>query len=231
MPSGWDSNDSCCRRRAAKRLEIGGSAALALFGVLSWDVMKVKFRSLGTIGRHVCALAVLGGAVCVTRLAHAESIVDRPGYHPRYAVEVEPHLILGWANIDTNDPFPKRIDFNNHAGFGPGLRLSVPLVDNGFIGKINDNVAIGFGVDWAHYDRNADALWFPVVLQWNFFITDVITAFGEPGISLRYSSNRDQPWNLEGVFQVGAKFMFSRYVGLTVRAGYPYFSLGVSMLF
>lgn len=201
------------------------------FGVLSWGPMKPPMRLLGTTAHNALALAVVGGALCVTRLAHAEGIVDRPGYHPRYGVEVEPHLIVGWANIDTNDPIPKRIDFNNHAGFGPGLRLSIPLVDNGFISKINNNVAIGFGVDWAHYGSNADALWFPAVLQWNFFITDVITAFGEPGISLRYSGNRDHPWNLEGVFQLGAKFMFSRYVGLTVRAGYPYFSVGVSMLF
>jgi hypothetical protein len=33
------------------------------------------------------------------------------------------------------------------------------------------------------------------------------------------------------VLQLGAKFMFSRNVGLTLRAGYPYFSLGLSLMF
>jgi len=193
--------------------------------------MKYKVGLLEAFTRQALGLAAIGSVVTLASLAHAESIVDQPRNHPSYALELEPHLLLGWANVDTNDPIPKRIDFNKHAGFGPGLRLSIPLVDNGFIPKINNNVAIGFGVDWAHYGTNSDVLWFPAVLQWNFFLTDVITAFGEPGISLRHASYRDNPWAVDTVLQLGAKFMFGRYVGLTVRAGYPYFSVGVSMLF
>ncbi len=192
--------------------------------------MKSKHPLLDATLRQVLVLAAVGSVVCAARVARAESTIDKPGLHPNYAVELEPHLILGWANVDTNDPIPKRIDFNKHAGFGPGLRLSIPLVHNGFVSTINNSVALGLGLDWAHYGENSNALWFPAVLQWNFFITDMITAFGEPGFSLRHSSSRDQPWSIDGVFQLGAKFMFGRYVGLTVRAGYPYFSLGVSAL-
>ena len=160
----------------------------------------------------------------------AESIVKQPGNHPRYVLELEPHLLIGWANVDTNDPFPRRFDLNNHAGFGPGLRISIPLVDNGFVKTINNNVALGLGFDWAHYGTNSDVLWFPAVMQWNFFLTDVITVFGEPGIALRNASHRNSNWSIDGVLQLGAKFMFGRTVGLTLRAGYPYFSLGVSVL-
>ena len=66
-------------------------------------------------------------------------------------------------------------------------------------------MALGFGVDWAHYDKNSDVLWFPAVMQWNFFLTDVIAV-------LRNNSNRDTHWNIDGVLQLGAKFMFVRYV-------------------
>jgi len=196
------------------------------------------FRSTrGSWGGRVAWLTGVGlglGVVALTpRNAFAESIVKQPGNHPKYTIEFEPHLLLGWANIDSNDPFPHKIDFGNNAGFGPGLRLSVPLVDNGFIKTINNNVALGFGVDWAHYGGpGSDVLWFPVVMQWNFFITDVITVFGEPGGAFRHvSSHGRSELHVDGVLQAGAKFMFSRYVGLTLRAGYPYFSAGVSLLF
>jgi hypothetical protein len=190
----------------------------------------------GSWGGRVARRAGLGiwvGVVALApRFAHAESIISQPGNHPKYTIEFEPHLLLGWANIDTNDPFPHKIDFGNNSGFGPGLRLSIPLVDNGFIKKINNNVALGFGVDWAHYGGpGSDVLWFPVVMQWNFFITDIITVFGEPGGAFRYvSSHGHSELHVDGVLQAGAKFMFSRSVGLTLRAGYPYFSAGLTLL-
>jgi len=184
-----------------------------------------------TVARLAACFTSLSAILLAGAPAWAASIIKQPGNHPNYSVEVEPHLILGWANLDTNGPFPRGFDLDRHAGFGPGLRLSIPLVANGFVKSINNNVALGLGVDWAHYDKNSDVLWFPAVMQWNFYLTDVITAFGEPGFALRNTSNHDTHWNIDGVLQVGAKFMFGRYVGLTVRAGYPYFSVGVSMLF
>jgi len=181
--------------------------------------------------RLATCVAVLALVTLAPALVKAESIVKQPGNHYRYAVEFEPHLLLGWANIDTNDPFPHRIDFNHNAGFGPGLRLSIPLVDNGFVKTINNNVALGVGVDWAHYGPNSNVLWVPIVMQWNFFLTDVVTVFGEPGGAIRtVSRNNNTDIHIEGVLQLGAKFMFSRNVGLTLRAGYPYFSIGLTVL-
>ena len=167
----------------------------------------------------------------VTVPSHAESIIKQPGNRTRYSIELEPHLILGWANIGTTDPFPRNFDFDRNAGFGPGLRLSIPLVANGFIQTINNNVALGIGLDMAHYGPSSNVLWVPVVMQWNFYVTDVITAFGEPGGALRTASRQGHAqWHIDGVLQAGAKFMLSRNVGLTIRAGYPYFSAGVTIL-
>lgn len=181
--------------------------------------------------RGLLCSALAGAIALAATHGRAETIVKQPGDHYRYAVEFEPHLLLGWANIDANNPLPRNIDFNHNAGFGPGMRLSIPLVDNGFVKTINNNVALGVGVDWAHYGTNSDVLWFPVVMQWNFFLTDVITVFGEPGVAIRtISGNNRTDWHVDGVLQLGAKFMFSRNVGLTLRAGYPYFSLGLSVL-
>jgi hypothetical protein len=110
-----------------------------------------------------------------------------------YSAEVEPHLQLQWAQTRWNDE-----------GFGPGVRINIPFLDNGPIQKINNNMAIGFGFDWTifddqggwcyarnapgdayDYDCDASAFWFPVVLQWNFFLTDIISVFGEPGVRHR----------------------------------------------
>jgi hypothetical protein len=178
------------------------------------------------------SVLVVGVVALTPRLGHAETIISQPGNHPRYSVELEPHLVLGWANIDTNDPFPNRVNINDSAGIGPGLRVSIPLVDNGFVKKINNDVALGFGFDWAHYGTaDANVLWLPIVMQWNFHLTDVITVFGEPGGAFRYVSVRGNgELHADAVLQLGAKFMFSRYAGLTLRVGYPYFSAGVSFL-
>lgn len=184
------------------------------------------------VARLVLSCAVVVAIALMSRLGHTETIIKQPGNHPKYSVELEPHLLLGWANIDANDPFPRNIDFKNHSGFGPGLRVSVPLVGNGFVKTINNDVALGFGADWAHYGGGgANVLWFPIVMQWNFHVTDVITIFGEPGGALRSVSSRSRTeLHADGVLQAGAKFMFSRYVGLTLRAGYPYFSAGLTLL-
>ncbi len=104
--------------------------------------------------------------------------------------------------------------------------------DNGFVKAINNNVALGLGIDWAHYGTHSNVVWVPVVMQWNFFLTEVVTVFGEPGIAIRAASGGNQTnWHADGVLQLGAKFMFSRNLGLTLRAGYPYFSLGLSLMF
>jgi hypothetical protein len=193
----------------------------------SWAARRANCSS------QVALAAALAAAVAlVSPKLRAETIIKQPGNHYMYAVEFEPHLLLGWANVNTNDPFPHGFDFNHNAGFGPGMRLSIPLVDNGFVKSINNNVALGLGIDWAHYGTNSNVVWVPVVMQWNFFLTDVVTVFGEPGIAIRAASGGNQThWHADGVLQLGAKFMFSRNVGLTLRAGYPYFSLGLSLMF
>src|SRR5689334_14856497 len=104
-----------------------------------------------------------------TASADEHSIIRHPGDHPRYSVELEPHLL---ATV-----------FDTPAGNGVGLggRFSIPIVDNGFVSSINNNVAIGFGVDWAHYSGcwhgwrdvgyydcpSFNTVLFPVVMQWN----------------------------------------------------------------
>jgi hypothetical protein len=203
------------------------------------------------------SLAFLSPLLALFFAAPAFAQIKQPGAHPHYGFELEPHLTFQW------DHGPA---YYGSEGVGLGLRAAIPLFHNGPIPKINNNMAISFGLDWVHfgYDRGAacrryrggfcddwdftaNAFWFPVTLQWNFFVHKSISVFGEVGLAFvhtRYSwaepcgspnglcevsdSSTRFPYF---VFYPGARFMLSDTIGITVRVGYPHLTAGVSFLF
>ena len=182
-------------------------------------------------------------AVCGT--AHADRLtIKQPGLHPDYGFEAEPHALLGLIN----PPGPA-----NDEGFGLGFRGTIEVFDNGFIQSINNTIGIGFGIDYIHYDDD-DRYWcggpgnrrfcdwgddfdfnyffFPVVMQWNFWLSQNWSVFGEVGAALYYV---DADWWDDGelevspfIFSAGGRFHFADFAALTMRIGYPAFSVGVS---
>jgi len=167
---------------------------------------------------------------------------------PSYDVELEPHLVLQW----TRGPYWR------DDGIGVGLRASVPVLDNGPIKNFPNNLAIGFGLDWVHFDDcggyggdcGADSFLVPVVLQWNFWLTDWLSLFPEFGIAIEHATwdwagpgdCRSGPGprrgpvdcvdgsdtDVELVLWLGARFALSRNVALTLRLGTPSVLFGVS---
>jgi hypothetical protein len=167
-------------------------------------------------------------------------------------VELEPHALVQWVD----EPF-------GDAGFGLGFRAAIPFFHNGPIQKINNNMGIGFGLDWAHfgedncywgpfrpgpgfvgyYECSGNQIWFPVYMQWNFFLTDIISVFGEPGFAVRHESldfggvvcgpgidcDRSNT-RVRLIFEGGGRFLFGETIGLTVRIGYPFLTVGASFL-
>jgi hypothetical protein len=202
------------------------------------------FASLATIaGFSGLAVMLMAGS------AHADDTVRRPGDHPKYHVEVEPHLSLGWAGIDGY--------YGDQVGLGfiPGVRIGIPIVENGFIPTINNSIAISFGFDAVYYGGcwngagNCDAwyLEFPATMQWNFYVAQHWSVFGEPGFFLYHgffsncyfngsrnvcngAPNGYQETGIYPAFYVGARYYFSDKVTLTMRVGYPTFTVGVSFL-
>lgn len=217
--------------------ELGGGAPSCYEKFVSTNPVNMRpspsmVRSARRASGLALGLIAAVGLLLGPSIALGESIIKRPGAHPDYSVELEPHLVLGWATFEKDGFVPNDVHFDGPVGWGPGARLSIPLVDNGFLRRLNNNVALGLGLDWAHYNKSsANVLWIPVVMQWNFFMTDVITVFGEPGLAFRHASwEHDSKVAAQLVLQAGAKFMFSDRVGLTLRLGAPYFSVGVSFL-
>ena len=206
--------------------------------------------------RSLCAFAL--AATVALALApgtsSADDTIKRPGDHLRYQVELEPHGLLGWDAFGWGA-------FG--VGFGVGGRASIPLAHNGFVPKINNLPAITFGADWAHFGGScglylyagscaANYFYFPVGLQWNFFVSKDWSVFAEAGFAPFFSvyddycdlyaatpgvSDRDlaicrsgrpsrlnvQPWG-----SVGARYHFSKTAALTMRIGVPSLVIGVS---
>jgi hypothetical protein len=179
-------------------------------------------------------------------VAFADDTIKHPGDHPHYSAEIEPHLLLGWGLA------------YGSTGIGLGGRVSIPIVQDGFIKTINNSVAVGFGLDFVHYSGcydygfaynngscGANYIFIPVVMQWNFFVAEHWSVFGEPGLYIyhgffdnnfcntfrdgRYCSEPTTT-GLGPAFYVGGRYHFSEKVALTMRIGYPSLSVGVSFM-
>ena len=193
------------------------------------------------------ALAVLLGSGSICASAQAQSTIKQPGARTDYSFEAEPHL-----NVGLLDP----PGFGGGTGWGLGFRGTVQLVKNGFISKLNNSVGIGFGLDYLRYDgwqgprgacrqftpgpagvpicvRTTDIdsvsyFYLPVVMQWNFWLHRKWSVFGEPGLAFYLQDGQLQftPF----VLYAGGRYHITDRITLTMRIGYPTFSLGASFL-
>ncbi len=164
--------------------------------------------------------------------ARADSVIKQPNRHPVYRAELEPHInILPWhRNYGRYGGRYKGVgDFE----FGGGFRASIELGDPAFIPKINNTVAITFGIDFTNnncggrcYDHDF-SFWSPVALQWNFFLTDKWSVFGEAGVMLRSYGFLNETYG-DFTLAAGGRYHFNDKVALTMRIGYPFVSVGIS---
>jgi hypothetical protein len=156
--------------------------------------------------------------VAAPRIARAEeSIIKRPGDHPHYFFEAEPHALLGFAG-----PFKEK------GHFGAGFRGTIVLVDNGFIRTINNSVGITFGADLF---VGKETLFIPVAMQWNFWLSTHWSVFGEPGVGLALKKFEAKEDVVHPILMAGGRYHFSEKISLTMRIGYPAFSIGASFFF
>jgi hypothetical protein len=165
------------------------------------------------MSRHSVVLLAVFALAASPAVARADehSIIRSPGDHPAYIFEAEPHLLVGFAG-----------PFDNNGNFGVGFRGTVHIA-NGFVPSINDSVGVGFGFDVA---TDGHVL-VPIVMQWNFWLSTHWSVFGEPGIAFGSGEHNNVFWPS---FYAGGRFHFTDRIALTMRVGYPDFSIGVSFL-
>jgi hypothetical protein len=167
--------------------------------------------------------------------------ISEPGHHAHYSVELEPHLVWQWTDNEAA----------YDDGVGLGFRASIPIMQDGPVPSINNNLALSFGMDWAHFggdcrvfgyggDCSEDDIWIPVTLQWNFFLTPSISIFPELGLGFRdalFDFNYDQcnghncrrsDLEVHLVMWFGARFRLTNQIALVLRLGTPSLQFGVS---
>ncbi len=129
-------------------------------------------------------------------------------------------------------------------GIATGARFGIPIVHNGFIGKLNNSFSINFGADF-YYIRPGGrlkkkyypALGFPIAAHWEFYFTERWSAFGEVGLNIFLHPNvfHDEKYAFYPghwfLFAVGGRLHFNDVVAMTLRLGNPYISIGVSFFF
>jgi hypothetical protein len=180
--------------------------------------------------------------------ASVHSTLRRPRAHPYYGVELEGHLQLQWNSVPTH----------SDAGPGLGFRASIPVIQQGPISSINNNLAVSFGIDWAHFwgcrpgpDCGANDVWFPIVMQWNFFVTPAWSFFPEVGLAIHHSfwsyddygprgpgcgpgprdfcAYSDQRTAVAFASWLGARWSPSDMFSLVLRLGVPSLTAGMSL--
>lgn len=173
--------------------------------------------------------------------ATASAQIRSPGNHVHYALDVEPHLVVQWADEEGFDE-----------GFGLGVRGSIPIIDNGPLPRVNNTLALTAGLDMAFFsencntaDCNAWQLWLPVAAQWNFYFSHSLALFGELGLAFQYinaeintrgaacdaDNFRCSGWDdldLEPVFWVGGRYIPVDNMAFTMRLGFPSLTIGAS---
>lgn len=174
--------------------------------------------------RIVPAAAAALAALAAASRAEAQLIIKQPDNHPDYRAELEPHgnLVLFHGSVLSRRGFPRGYG----VGVGAGFRATIEVADP-VIPTINNTIGVTFGADFTSHAGTL-RIWNPIGVQWNFFLTERWSVFGDFGFLLR--SDRDFYGDVHAdlFFMAGGRLHLSERVALTMRIGYPFVSFGGS---
>jgi hypothetical protein len=206
---------------------------------------SASFRNLA------CVVLAVGSSLVAARAQAYDQVVIRDYRTPiNYQFELEPHLVLG-----TDPPGP-----GVGSGVGLGVRGSVVILPEGFIPRLNDSVAIGFGLDVGHYTGSwalngyrDQCLHFAPGPNGTSICTDVTSNGGSYNyvylpVVMQWNFWFTRRWSAFGepgvdlyyvgshgfflspVLYAGGRFQLTDRITLTGRIGYPTVSFGVSFM-
>jgi hypothetical protein len=167
--------------------------------------------------------------------AEAQVVIKQPNAHPDYSVELEPHGTFvffhryygygrGYGGYRGNSFYA----FSDPEA-GVGFRATIPIVDPGFIPKLNNTITFGIDVTNCQFCGRGYgfSIYTPVGIQWNFFITRKFSAFADLGFILATEGFYHSVYG-DFMGMLGGRYHFSDDVAFTFRIGYPFINVGVS---
>jgi hypothetical protein len=204
------------------------------------------------LARAAGAASVLIGLLSFARAAGAaEQVIIRDTRAPiGYAFELEPHLVLGasppgpgygsGAGIGVRGSFVLLPDgfirgVNDSVALGVGLDYGHYNAAYGFDGYRDQCLHFQPGpngtsicTDVTSNGGTYNYVFVPVVMQWNFWLTQRFSAFGEPGVDLYVLGNHG--FGVGPALYLGGRFQVADRITLTLRIGYPTLAFGVSFM-
>jgi len=204
--------------------------------------------------RRLAPVCVLATAVLLFFAGAAQARDGYRAYAPHglfdYTAEIEPHLVFGSSPpgrgvgsgvglgvrasvVVAPDGFLR--DVNDSVAIGFGLDYGHYAARYSLNGYRDDCLHFEPGpagtmvcTDVTSNGGSYNYLFIPVVMQWNFWLTDKFSAFGEPGLTLYHLGN--EGLGATGALYIGGRLRLTDQITLTARIGYPTFSIGVSFL-
>lgn len=171
-------------------------------------------------GRSIFVAAlVAAGLVLPAASAHAQQARIREGNRPDHSFRLDVHGNATWWG-----------------SFGAGLRFEIPIVPDGFIAGVDDELALspGFELLFIHAGAQASQA-APITLmtvQWSFWLSEMWSVFAEVGGALIFANwgpvhHRHRFYDghtdvgFTPVFNIGGRLHLSPTIALLMRVGWP----------
>jgi hypothetical protein len=207
--------------------------------------------SLCLRGLLVFATMAVASAVSVPAAQARDARVIRDWRAPiSYQLELEPHLVVGTdppgpgtgsgigAGVRASfvllpDGFIRNV--NDSVAIGAGLDFGHYYGHWWYEDRRDQCTRFEPGpngtevcTDTTSYGGTYNYVYVPVVMQWNFWLTERFSAFAEPGLNLYFLSHH--ALDVSPAFYAGGRFQVARGITITGRLGYPACSIGVSFM-
>ena len=216
--------------------------------------MLAALTSLRAVRRRAaaaCAVLGLVGLLPIGAVEAREGLIVRDARTPiDYVVEVEPHLVLGSGPpgrgagsgggiglrasvVLSSDGFIRGLNDSLALGFGLDFAYYAGrYAFNGYRdqclhfepGPASTSVCTDVTSNGGTYNY----VFVPVVMQWNFWLTERFSAFGEPGLAFYHLGNYG--FSASPALYLGGRLRLADRITLTARIGYPTLAIGVSFM-
>lgn len=187
-------------------------------------------RGVGRAAGLVAAMTLLGTASAASG-QDAEDAEETGAEDDGYASDDLGEVDGGEPVHDASVTFDVHATVGWYAATGGGIRLDLPVVREGLIDQVEDDLRLSLGAEVLWYWNHDDQIGFyPLaVLQWNFYLNDSWSVFPEVGFVLMFP--RPHFWRtfIAPVLSMGARYHFTARNALLIRVTWPHgLQLGIT---